>query len=283
MSSVAVGVLLGLVAALCPAGPPLGEAQKVNLALVPEVRTIAPGKAFWVAVRFEVEPGWHIYWQNPGSSGLPTFLEWQLPKGLRLTQIEWPAPKRFFADGAVSYGYTGTPVVLVRIEQSYGAGGVGSNLRIGVRAEWLVCKTECLSGSGQGSTLVNVAARTALEPAARRLFEQARAALPRDGSRLRPRAVFRESTLTLQFAATRPEAPIGAYFFAAQGNVVDPDRPQDFHRGASPGGPHRLEISTLGIPQNIPEYLEGILSVSFPKGLTQTFRIKARCSGSTNH
>jgi thiol:disulfide interchange protein DsbD len=252
------------------------------LELVPEVRTIAPGKAFWVAVRFEIEPGWHIYWQNPGSSGLPTYLEWQLSNGLRVSQVEWPAPKRFLTDGATSYGYAGAPVVLAKIEQLHGAGAVGSNLRIGVQAEWLVCKTECLSGSGQASARVTVAARTALEPAARRLFERARAGLPKNGSQLRPRAVFHGSTLTLEFAATPRETPLDAYLFPAQGNLVDPNRPQKFRPGVAPNEPHRLEVPTIGVPQKIPEYLEGILSVSFPKGLTQAFRIEAPCSGSMN-
>jgi thiol:disulfide interchange protein DsbD len=283
MSSITVGVLLGFVNGVFPVTSPPGGAQKVSLALVPEVRAIAPGKAFWVAVRFEIEPGWHIYWQNPGSSGLPTFLDWQLPRGLRVAQVEWPAPKRFTADGATSYGYSGTPVVLAKIEQSHGAGPVGSKLRIGVQAEWLVCKTECLAGSGHASTRIIVAARTALEPAASRLLERARAGLPKDGSPLRPRAVFHDSTLTLQFAGTQREAPIDAYFFAAKGNLVDPDQPQMFRPGASPAGPHRLEIPTIGAPHKIPEYLEGILCVSFPKGQVQTFRIEARCSGSRNH
>jgi len=246
------------------------------------VRAIAPGKAFWIAIEFQIAPGWHIYWQNPGSSGLPTYLEWRLPKGLRVTRVEWPAPQRFVADGAASYGYSDKAVVLARIEQSSGAGAVGKRLQIGVKAEWLVCREECLSGSGDASARVQVAPRTALEPAATSLFARARAALPVDGSSLQPKATFRNGAIILQFASTQREAPTGAYFFAAITGLVDPDGVQGLRLGPSPSDPYRLEMPTIGVPQKIPEYLTGVLNVSFAKGPTQTFWIKAPCSGPMN-
>jgi DsbC/DsbD-like thiol-disulfide interchange protein len=40
------------------------------------------------------DDGWHIYWQNPGDSGEPPRIKWQLPSGVTATALEWPTPMR---------------------------------------------------------------------------------------------------------------------------------------------------------------------------------------------
>ncbi len=61
--------------------------------LVPAVGSIRPGAALQVGLLFRLEPGWHIYWKNPGDSGQPPRLKWELPAGLTAGEIEWPSPK----------------------------------------------------------------------------------------------------------------------------------------------------------------------------------------------
>src|SRR5262250_2054351 len=36
--------------------------------------TPAPGRVARVGVLFTLDPGWHVYWRNPGEAGLPTRL-----------------------------------------------------------------------------------------------------------------------------------------------------------------------------------------------------------------
>ena len=59
-------------------GPP-APADLVTADLVAESASIAPGTTLWLDVRLAVKPGWHVYWQNPGDSGLPTAIDWKLP------------------------------------------------------------------------------------------------------------------------------------------------------------------------------------------------------------
>ena len=65
--------------------------------LIAAEAAITPGADLWVALRFHLEEGWHVYWQNPGDSGSPPALRWQLPDGIRAGEIEWPAPARIEA------------------------------------------------------------------------------------------------------------------------------------------------------------------------------------------
>ena len=68
-----------------------------------------------MALRFELEPHWHLYWTNPGSNGLPIELEWDLPDGVTAGEIEWQVPKRIPLDIFVNYGYEDEVVYLVPI------------------------------------------------------------------------------------------------------------------------------------------------------------------------
>src|SRR5919109_4058926 len=87
--------LVGLVAvlAMMPGaradGPP-APADLVKAKLLAETLSIAPRETVWLALHLEVKTDWHIYWQNPGDSGLPTAIDWSLPPGFSAGDILWP-------------------------------------------------------------------------------------------------------------------------------------------------------------------------------------------------
>jgi len=66
----------------------------VTISLVPEWRGVVPGRSMGLAVRFQLEPGWHVYWENPGESGIATAVEWTLPPGFRAGALRFPIPER---------------------------------------------------------------------------------------------------------------------------------------------------------------------------------------------
>ena len=52
------------------------QGRHVAVSLIAETRSIVPGRSFHVALRQQIEAGWHTYWLNPGDSGLPTKVDW---------------------------------------------------------------------------------------------------------------------------------------------------------------------------------------------------------------
>src|SRR5258705_8036664 len=68
----------------------------------------APGRVARVGALFRLDPGWHLYWRNPGEAGLPTRVRWQVD-GAEIGPLAWPAPEVFRNPeaGATSYGYEG--------------------------------------------------------------------------------------------------------------------------------------------------------------------------------
>ena len=82
-----------------------GAAKNVEAELLFENEKIEPGKTFWAGVKFKLGEGWHIYWHNVGSTGLPTKLKFDVPEGVHVGELAWPVPERFSTAGSVSFGY----------------------------------------------------------------------------------------------------------------------------------------------------------------------------------
>jgi DsbC/DsbD-like thiol-disulfide interchange protein len=68
--------------------------ELVKATLMADVSSIQPGQQFRLGVLYRIEPGWHIYWKYPGDSGIPTKIEWQLPQGFTIRDLQWPLPLR---------------------------------------------------------------------------------------------------------------------------------------------------------------------------------------------
>ncbi|HTO52312.1 MAG TPA: protein-disulfide reductase DsbD domain-containing protein [Myxococcota bacterium] len=106
--------------------------------------TPAPGRVARVGALFRLDPGWHLYWRNPGESGLPTNVSWQVDGG-EVGPLAWPAPEVFRDEqlGESSYGYSGQVLLasdLVRLGPPQGPRAVR------VDADFLVCHDQCIPG-----------------------------------------------------------------------------------------------------------------------------------------
>ena len=134
---------------------------------------VAPGKPLWLGLQIQHQPGWHTYWKNPGDSGLPTTLNWQLPAGVSADAIAWPTPGRLPVGPLINYGYKGA--LLLPVPVSVGPGFAASTLDVKLNAQWLVCKDVCIPQQGEFTLSIPVLASTALHTAA---FDAARAAVP---------------------------------------------------------------------------------------------------------
>src|SRR3954470_12069322 len=108
--------LLG--AALCFAGSMAmaQSAPKTQISLLSDQSAVTPGSQVWVGIHFQLEPGWHIYWMNPGDAGQPPSVQWALPAGWSAGAIEWPAPERLTNAAGVDYGYNGEATLLTKVK-----------------------------------------------------------------------------------------------------------------------------------------------------------------------
>lgn len=129
---------------------------------------LAPGKTTWVAIRQEMDPGWHTYWRNPGEAGIPTSVSWRLPNGVTAGGIRWPTPA-VFSDGTVTnYGYDKNVTLLVPLTASrFAKSGIAQ-----FTVNLLVCEHMCIPGQATLELDLQKPSSTA------NIFAAARHALP---------------------------------------------------------------------------------------------------------
>ena len=94
-----------------------------------------------MGVRFRLDPGWHLYWKNPGESGLPTEVSWDTP-GTTVDALQWPSPRPFRTpDGSITtYGYADEVLLFATARASEQAQGA---LMLSVAGDAL-CEVRCL-------------------------------------------------------------------------------------------------------------------------------------------
>jgi len=152
--------------------------ENVKARLVSEATAIGPGQAFWVALEFDIRDGWHTYWRNPGDSGEPTKLAWQLPPGFTAGDIVWTTPHRFEIAPLVNYGYAKHAVHLVQITAPKDLKS-GTSVSLAAKASWLVCSDVCIPEEANLQLTLPVSARAgAVDATAAALFTTARSELP---------------------------------------------------------------------------------------------------------
>ena len=148
--------------------------------LVAENQWIEPAHESYLGLHFELEKGWHIYWVNPGDSGEPPRVAWQLPTGVTVGEIQWPAPQRLGTTSIVDFGYEDgvTLLVPVRVEPSLAAKSP-AQAQFGAQVKVLVCREICIPGKAQLSLTVRIQPQpSAADLQTRELFAAARKSQP---------------------------------------------------------------------------------------------------------
>lgn len=176
-----LGVALLLCAAnVQAAGAPIPHG---TLELIAENQSIAAGHELYLGLHFQLEKGWHIYWVNPGDSGEPPRIKWQLPPDITVGEIEWPTPRRLGTPSIVDFGYEDEVTLIVPIHAQASLASQQS-AQIGAEVKVLACREICIPGKAQLSLTLPVESRpTAPDARNSGLFTAARKSLPRPAPR----------------------------------------------------------------------------------------------------
>ncbi len=119
---------------------------KVTAQFMSDVSAIGPGATFTLGVWFEIEPQWHIYWTNPGDSGLPTSVKLEVPDGFTVSEVRYPIPVRFNQPGdVIGYGYHDTLLLTAEVQAPADLAD-GSEFTFRATATWLSCHDVCIPG-----------------------------------------------------------------------------------------------------------------------------------------
>ncbi len=121
-------------------------ASPIKASLSSDTPKVIPGKPFTLFVVFDMEPGWHIYYKDPGQSGMPTQVDLTLPKGFAAQALSWPPPETFKEVGIVTYGYAKKLRLSTMVTPSKDL-KPGESIKIKAATSWLACKHSCVPGT----------------------------------------------------------------------------------------------------------------------------------------
>jgi thiol:disulfide interchange protein DsbD len=246
-----VASLLALILAALPAAAQsVAVTDHARSALHAETIGVAPGGAVRLALHQILEPGWHVYWKNPGDSGLPLETIWTLPDGVAASEVDYPAPERIEIGPLVNFGHHGEPVFVMTLTAPASA-AIGSAIDVGLEATWLICAEICVPETGSFSLSIPVVAVPAPDASAAATFLAAAAQRPTAAD-----ARFKIANGVLAIEASGIEGD-GAYFFPEADDLVAPTAPQRFVRRGE-----AIRLSAPALKDEKPAPLNGVLLVT---------------------
>lgn len=94
----------------------------------------------YIGIKFELDKNWHTYWKNPGDSGGPLEIVWELPNQFKLDKINWPKPELIPYPPLMTYGYNNDVIFPFKVSQYE----LNTNEEIGVSVDFLICADVCI-------------------------------------------------------------------------------------------------------------------------------------------
>lgn len=186
----------------------LGGAAEGPVRLGGDLHLLPDGPTVVAAIELRVPPGWHLYWSNPGDSGLPPRLTWTLPPGWTAGPVHFPAPRRLVEAGIITFVHDERLALVVDLSPGPAP---TAEARLAVRVDALACALACVPVS------IDLAATVPAgppPPGAAARVAAARAALPRaDGGGLSATS----DAAAVILAGAGPAPPRHAVFPAAEG------------------------------------------------------------------
>lgn len=248
-------LLLGLanVHAQVPSGEtPTLTTDTVHSRVIASHHTITPGQAFKLAWNVKLDANWHIYWRNPGDSGIAPQLSITDDR-FAIGATDWPTPKVISIPPITNYGYETavTFITEVRAPDKLKAGPLNLPLKL----DYLYCHEVCLPGTVSTTLPLMVGAAAVANPPFGALEEQAKAKAPRVLPNTAATAQRKSDSYTLRIdAGGMDDAP--TRFIPLMEGWLNDSAPQKVQRD---GSAYILTLQTDPHSSIVPERLAGLV------------------------
>ena len=167
-----------------PFAAPEQSSGSSRMEFLSEVRSMAPGQPFLVAIKLTHPPRWHSYFINTGFVGMSLQANWKLPPGFKVARVAWPVPHIGSTGGKKTYGYEPLVYHLFEITPPPDL-KVGAKVTVSATPRWQICdENNCLPEPGFGrpatpsEITLPVAAEAVNDPVNAPAFAAARAMQP---------------------------------------------------------------------------------------------------------
>lgn len=176
---------LSLIIALTAWLPAISQAVDgghARVELVTERALAIPGETVWFGLSFEIDPNWHVYWQNAGDAGIPPEITWRETGQLgaeAISGFSWPLPELLpVVPGQImDYGYSDQVVLPFTV--SLPEEVEGPLVFEGV-ADYLICEDVCIPESADIRLMLSVGGAQIPDDYGTQLIQTSLATVPSD-------------------------------------------------------------------------------------------------------
>lgn len=122
-----------------------GFANTVNtghaeVSIIKSSATIVNKDELFIGIRMDMQKHWHTYWKNPGDSGGPLKVKWQVPVEYNIDDVQWPAPELIPYPPLMTYGYEDFVIFPFKVDISASQ----SLDYINADIDFLICEDICV-------------------------------------------------------------------------------------------------------------------------------------------
>ncbi len=208
---------------------PSPASDHVDIRLITQQNFGVSGGEMMIGLHFEIEDGWHVYWQNPGDSGMPVRVSWTANDYFSFGSIQWPYPMTFQEEHLITYGYKDETLLMlpVTITENAPKGTYTAEAFI----QYLACERICLPGFETHTIQIEIrdekpVAKSGYES----LFERFASKLPVESNGLNAYFERNNDVVSLELTGDLPEGfePETLRFFASAENQLESSSPQKF-------------------------------------------------------
>lgn len=230
--------------------------HQVTARLSSQVDAIQPGTTFWLGVQLDMVESVHTYWKNPGNSGLPTRIKWNLPHGFIAGDILWPAPEKFVTASEVTYGYSDRVILVVPIQSPEALSE--KTVKLSAKVSWLACSDVCIPGDANISIELPVAKSSKTKDTeASQLWQKMMNRIPRQSSDWQMKAFVKNNRIQIRLIATKNHEDIqDMQFFIEQENVVDHS---NIYKIKNRKNTYQITYKSSPYSQKLPSLIKGVL------------------------
>ena len=186
-----------------------------RISLIKDHSNFVPGTSINIGLKVSMDKGWHTYWRNPGDSGGPIEIDWDLPKGFSVSNIKWPLPEKIEYPPLMTYGYEDFVIypMVLSIPADY------SDDYFEMTADILICADVCIPESGKiSSNLFDIESDSLIYEWLESIPSQS---LPITTS-------LNDNNLEIRFTFEKEIKEI--YFFPDENNSIDYSSKQNFYK-----------------------------------------------------
>ena len=127
------------------------ETGHASVSLVKFDTNLSAQNELFIGIKMDMQKNWHTYWKNPGDSGGPIKVIWNLPENVTIEGPLWPTPELLPYPPLMTYGYKDFVIFPYKISYT----DIDNLSFVGADIDFLICDDVCVPEKANIKTSFN--------------------------------------------------------------------------------------------------------------------------------